>query len=143
MTTTAAPRTANGIKTFRSLTLHVDGAVTLNVWTPTGEDDLLRRLQQTVGGYVEVVRLTPAVHLWLNEDGAYRLPMNPYASALGQCYGLGSYDYYFGPAVVTGGTDLNGGSLELGVGELTGLITVLTGLGADLTELSALLAGVS
>jgi hypothetical protein len=75
--------------------------------------DELSTLQRCVGGYVEIVRLSDSVTLWVNEEGkVIDLMPNRIATRLFRAV-FKSYDIIVGDVVLTGGDDKEGNTLGL------------------------------
>jgi hypothetical protein len=75
--------------------------------------DELSTLQRCVGGYVEILRLSDSVTLWVNEEGkVIDLPPNRIATRLFRAV-FKSYDIIVGDVVLTGGDDKEGNTLGL------------------------------
>jgi hypothetical protein len=65
---------------MQALIIPVDGPTTL--MELTGKDDL-RAMQAAVGGYIELIRLSENLLMYVNEEGMLRnMPHNPRATAL-------------------------------------------------------------
>jgi hypothetical protein len=71
-------------------------------------------LQESVGGYVQVIDIRDDVVMWCNEEGKLEgLPHNPVGQTLWNgTYGAGT-DYIVGNVVFTGGSDEDGETLPL------------------------------
>lgn len=70
-------------------------------------------IKKAVGGYLEIVRLSPTMTMWTNEEGKLdRLPVNHRATAIWTYY-FGATDIIVGDVVITGGTDTDGNCLGL------------------------------
>lgn len=85
-------------------------------WSLDGQT-CLGALQAAVQGYVDVVRLTDTLDMWVNEEGAFTAALNPLASAIAAVFsartGTARQPYFYGPAVFTGGADPEGATLPL------------------------------
>ncbi|GAA5021667.1 DUF3846 domain-containing protein [Actinopolymorpha pittospori] len=81
---------------------------------------------------VDVVSLTSKIDMWLDDEGMYNHPVNPYATELARRYGL-THQPYFGPALLCGVTR-DGDTINLthdqAKAALTLIIDVLVSLGA-------------
>ena len=87
-----------------------DGTATRQEWP---HDQTLACLQQAVGGLFDVVRLSPDLDLWLNDEGLITgLPYNPVASLIAGSYGF-THQGYVGTVVFTGGAGTAGETLSL------------------------------
>jgi hypothetical protein len=90
-------------------------------------------IKKAVGGYIEIVRLSPTIIMWVNEEGKLdRLPYNHKATALWNYY-IGSTDVMVGSVVITGGTDDEGYCLSLSLTD-SNKIQTLTGSIGQATE---------
>lgn len=102
---------------IRALVIHTDGTVAAIELVPddpnSDEPTYVRDIQQAVGGYFEHVGIRPDMDMWVHEMGAYLLPPNPVASLLTSLL-MGGSMHIFGPVVVTGGDDGDGGTLGIG-----------------------------
>lgn len=82
-----------------------DGTVN-NITLPPG-DGCLHALYQQIGcGSVDLVRLTPQLDMWLDDEGMYSQDLNVLATFIARRLGW-TQQPYFGPAVITGGADEN------------------------------------
>ncbi|MGC0252636.1 DUF3846 domain-containing protein [Pseudactinotalea sp. Z1748] len=86
------------------------GEVTEVSWA---DGQQLQALQEGVEGLVDLVALTPAIGMWVNEEGLFTHGRNPLATAIAGSLRGAHYQDYYGPAVFTGGTDEQGGTLPL------------------------------
>ncbi len=79
--------------------------IDLDLDAPEGS---LQTLQTAVGGYIEGVRLSDSMELWLNEEGLYMCPdLNPFATLLyRQTFKMDNP--IMGNVVFTGGSDYDG-----------------------------------
>jgi len=86
------------------------------------QDTEYQTLSGGVGGFIEVVTLSPDLTLWVNEEGKMRgLPVNTVASRwYDNRFGAG-YDIMVGDAVFTGGTDEEGYTMSLTESQLTAI----------------------
>jgi hypothetical protein len=65
----------------------IDGSIHVQVFDETPD---LKQLQDMVGGYIEIVRLSDGRQLVVNEDGlSLELPVNHVASTLAGCLIVG------------------------------------------------------
>lgn len=100
------------IEPFLCVTIDPDGIRQAQAWEiPNADAALLKKLQETVEGYVEVVTFTSKLHLWVNEDGAFTRRPNPYLRRL--AFGFDWDGYFFGTGVLTGGADEYGNTQPL------------------------------
>ena len=99
--------------TLTSLVLHVDGTIT-DLLLDNGPDDL-RKMNQAVGGYIEMVSLNADLIFYCNEEGSLmNLPNNLMATELLRRFGLGyvtSNGYLQGDVLLVGndGTEYTSG----------------------------------
>lgn len=84
---------------MQGLRLDEDGRLDTMTWT--GEEDSLDALQAAVGGWVDVVQLTPTVTMWVDDEGAYRRGVNRTVTRLLRLHGE-LVSPIFGPVVFTG-----------------------------------------
>lgn len=81
------------------------------------EDSCLSALQTAVEGYVDVVRLTDSLDMWVNDEGVFTAPLNPLAGAISSIYsarsGTPRQPYFYGTVVFTGGADDEGATRPL------------------------------
>jgi len=74
-------------------------------------------IKEVVGGYLEIVRLSPTMTMWINEEGKLdKLPYNHRATAIWNFY-FGATDIIAGNVIITGGTDTNGNCLGLSLAD--------------------------
>lgn len=98
------------MQSFTAVVVAVDGVATVHRWDPA---DTLSRLQEAVGGHVDVIGLSPALDMWLNDEGLVNgMLINWAATAVAAAHGY-VYQPYAGPVVFTGGTDEEGNTLPL------------------------------
>lgn len=97
------------------LVFDVDGTVTAHQWNPDSESGLLRYLQETVGGLVDVVALDAAVDMWVNDEGLLTEQVNPVASLVAGSVKRADLQPFYGRAVFTGGADEQGITTGLSV----------------------------
>lgn len=85
-------------------------------WT-LEDQSCLSALQAAVEGYVDVVRLTDTLDMWVNDEGAFTAPLNPLASAISSVYSARSHvprqPFFYGTVVFTGGADDEGATQPL------------------------------
>jgi hypothetical protein len=75
--------------------------------------DEYKLLSGTVGGYIESVRLTPGLTMWVNENGiGEELPLN-YLGSLAYYVAFQSKTPIVGNIVFTGGCDDEGETLDI------------------------------
>lgn len=76
-------------------------------------DNEYKLLSGTVGGYIEAVRLTPGLTMWVNENGiAEELPLN-YLGSLAYYVAFQSKTPILGNVIFTGGCDDEGETLDI------------------------------
>jgi hypothetical protein len=74
-------------------------------------------IKKAVGGYLEIIRLSPSMTMWTNEEGKLDgLPVNHRATALWTYY-FGATDIIVGNVILTGGTDTDGNCLGLSLAD--------------------------
>jgi hypothetical protein len=74
-------------------------------------------IKKAVGGYLEIVRLSPTMIMWTNEEGKLDgLPYNHRATAIWNYY-FGATDIIVGDVILTGGTDTDGNCLGLSLAD--------------------------
>lgn len=82
------------------------------------EDDELAALQRAVDGYIEMVTLSGAVDMYVNEEGKTKdLPINRFATTLywyANPNAAAAGDFIVGDVVLTGGTTRGGNIGALG-----------------------------
>jgi hypothetical protein len=99
--------------TLTSLVFHVDGTIT-DLLLDNGPEDL-RKMNQAVGGYIEMVSLNADLIFYCNEEGSLmNLPNNLMATELLRRFGLGhvtSNGYLQGDVLLVGndGTEYTSG----------------------------------
>ncbi|MFE9007526.1 DUF3846 domain-containing protein [Streptomyces sp. NPDC007875] len=76
--------------------------------------------------FVDVVRLTDQMDMWLDDGGAYTQPVNKLATVLAMRFGRTSQPYY-GP-VMLAGRDAKGDTVPLSRDKLTALLTSIEDL---------------
>ena len=82
-----------------------DGALN-EIALPSG-DGCLHTLYREIGcGSVDLVRLTPQLDMWLDDEGMYTQDLNVLATFMARRLGW-TQQPYFGPVVITGGADAN------------------------------------
>jgi hypothetical protein len=75
--------------------------------------DEYKVLSGTVGGYIESVRVTPNLTMWVNENGiGEELPLN-YFGSLAYFVAFESKTPIVGNVIFTGGTDDDGETLDI------------------------------
>ncbi|MFI6900289.1 DUF3846 domain-containing protein [Nonomuraea sp. NPDC050394] len=72
---------------------------------------------------VDVVRLTSRLDMWLDDEGIYTQPVNPFATALAQQHGY-VHQPYFGNALLCS-VDDEGNSIDLTTDQVRALLTHL------------------
>lgn len=109
--------------TFRVMTIAVDGTVDTTEWDTTS--GTLDHLRTALGGWVDVVSLSPTLDMWVNDEGLINgMEVNQVATALARTYGL-AHQPYAGPAVLTGGADAEGNTCPLSESQVRLLLTLL------------------
>jgi hypothetical protein len=92
--------------------------------------NVLQALYELIGcSMVEVVRLTPEIDMWVDEEGALRdrPRINQLASYIATRFGY-PFQLYVGTAVFTGGVDRAGYTLSLGSSARQVLLELIDGL---------------
>ena len=101
---------------FLTVIVNPEAEATRTEWAIT-EETCLGALQSAVHGYVDVVRLTDHLDMWINEEGAFTEPLNPLAGAIAAIYsarsGTPRQPYFYGTVVFTGGADHEGATRPL------------------------------
>ncbi|MEU4703283.1 DUF3846 domain-containing protein [Nonomuraea dietziae] len=106
-----------------SLVITPDGDLR-EVTLPAGEESSLPVMRREMGcRYVDVVRLTTRVDMWIDDEGAYTEPINLVATVLTQRHGR-VYQPYFGTVLLCG-VDDHGNSIDLTVDQTRALLTHL------------------
>ncbi|WP_188113032.1 DUF3846 domain-containing protein [Mycobacterium simiae] len=83
-----------------ALVIHPDGTLA-DISLHPG-DDYLHTLYSEIGCQtVDLVALTSALDMWVDDEGIYQQPVNPIATALARRYGF-TWQAYHGPAVLCG-----------------------------------------
>ncbi|MFE1230285.1 DUF3846 domain-containing protein [Streptomyces sp. NPDC058745] len=77
--------------------------------------------------YVDVVRLTTQLDMWLDDEGLYNHPVNEAATMLAARFGW-THQAYHGPVLLTGGADEEGNTLPLDTDKARALLTALADL---------------
>jgi hypothetical protein len=80
--------------------------------------------------YVDVVRLTGVLDMWLDDEGMFGQPVNPVATALARMYGYVRQPY-FGTVVLCSATE-RGESVGLTAGQAVGLVTRLRAIAEEM-----------
>lgn len=73
---------------------------------------------------VDVVAVTDQVDMWIDDEGLYNHPVNPWATALARRYGW-TWQPYHGPVLLTGGADEDGNTVPLSLDKIRGLLAAL------------------
>ncbi|MFF4482963.1 DUF3846 domain-containing protein [Streptomyces sp. NPDC001520] len=73
----------------------------------------------------DVVALTTQWDMWIDDEGVFNHPVNPYATALARRFGL-VHQRYHGPVLLTGGADADGHTLPLLRDQMVGLFITLS-----------------
>jgi len=77
------------------------------------EFDSLKKLQASVGGWVQAIDLSETMSMWCNEEGKMlQLSHNPFGQAFWE-KSFGRTDYIVGDIVITGGVDDEGDTISL------------------------------
>lgn len=91
-------------------------------------DGSLQTLQKKVGGLIELVRLSPGIDMYINEEGKLSgLPINVIATQLYQHYRKVKNDYIVGDVILAGSR--NGGVVSLSDSRRKELTRVIRGFG--------------
>ncbi|MFI0742815.1 DUF3846 domain-containing protein [Streptomyces sp. NPDC021100] len=91
---------------------------------PGGSDARLTALRSVLRcDAVDVVALTSALNMWLDDEGFYSHPVNRIATALAARFGFVHQDYH-GPVLLTGGADAEGDALPLSEDKLLALLGI-------------------
>ncbi|MET9019245.1 DUF3846 domain-containing protein [Actinopolymorpha sp. NPDC004070] len=108
--------------TGNALVLAVDGTVTA-ITLP--DRDRLKAMYAALGcDLVDVVSLTDKIDMWLDDEGIYNHPANPYATQLARRYGH-THQPYFGPVLLCGVTS-DGDSINLSPAQTQAAIAQIT-----------------
>ena len=103
---------------MRAIYITTDNEIALASVDP---DNLLKDLQNAVGGWIEAVNLTDNITMWINEEGKLNnLPLNVTATLLYHTV-YGPYDLIVGNVILTGGPDDDGNTTEIDLNELSAL----------------------
>lgn len=107
-------------------------------WIPAGEpqvvfseliDGELKTLQTKVGGYVELVRLSTGIDMYINEEGKLQgLPINKVATQLYRHFRKVTDDLIVGNAILCGSR--NGGVVSLSESRQKQIDKLIRGFGA-------------
>jgi len=109
-----------------ALLISTDGDV--SVIDLPAEGSLLPTMYRAIGCHgVDVVRLAPALDMWIDDDGMYTQPVNQLATLLAKGFGFNWQDYH-GPALLTGGADAEGDTLPLSSDALESAQRILTNM---------------
>jgi hypothetical protein len=107
-----------------ALVLHEDGGITE---IPAPGIIGLAALRAAIGcAYVDVVRLTSVLDMWVDDEGMYNHPINIVATALARRYGY-TWQPYHGPALIAGLTS-DGDTIGLTPDQAHGVLTALADL---------------
>jgi len=79
---------------------------------------------------VDCIALTTAVDMWVDDEGLYHQPPNPFATALAHRYGH-TWQHLHGPVLLTGGPDDDGNTLPLDLPKLRAVLTALADVVSD------------
>jgi hypothetical protein len=110
----------------QALVIKTTGEVGVVSFTAETEYEVLKK---AVGGYLEIIRFSPSITMWTNEEGKLdRLPVNHRATALWTYY-YGATDIIVGDVVITGGTDTDGNCLGLSLADGNKVQTIATSKG--------------
>lgn len=113
MNTPTAPNPTGAATTAGTLALWItaDGAIT-SVTLPPSEGERGDALREMVGGWLDLVRLSDRLDMWVNDEGLFQFPEpNVTASRVAGVFGF-DWQPYHGPAVLTG-TDGEGNTVGL------------------------------
>ncbi|WP_171075239.1 DUF3846 domain-containing protein [Nonomuraea basaltis] len=103
--------------------LHPDGDL-LKVNLPDNGHDRLHTMYKVLGcSYVDVVRLTDNLDMWLDDMGLYDKTVNMPATMLARRFGK-VWQPYFGPVLLCS-VDDEGNSIDLTEDQAIGLLTAL------------------
>jgi hypothetical protein len=106
-----------------ALSIAPDGTVTEHEM-PRAPRKALEFTCQVVGcQFVDVVRLSSVLDMWLDDEGLYNQPVNPLATALARSYGY-VHQPYFGTVMLCSLTP-GGDSVGLTSDQVRGLLTRL------------------
>ena len=98
----------------QALVIKTTGELEVVSFTAKTEYEIIKT---AVGGYLEIVRLSPSMTMWINEEGKLdRLPVNHRATTIWTYY-FGATDIIVGNVVITGGTDIHGNCLGLSLAD--------------------------
>ncbi|MFB9558683.1 DUF3846 domain-containing protein [Streptomyces roseoviridis] len=112
---------------IQALLITTDGDLVPVNLPGTSRDRLTAMYSVLRCNYVDVVRLTTQLDMWIDDEGLYNHPVNPVATLLAQRYGW-TYQPYHGPVLLTGGADDNGETIPLNVDKTKALLTSLADL---------------
>lgn len=93
-----------------------------------GKDGLALMREHLACQRVDCVALTDKLDMWIDDEGLYNHPVNPWATALAKHHGF-VWQPYHGPVLLCG-VDADGNSIDLTEPQVVGLLTTL----ADVTE---------
>jgi len=106
--------------------LRVDGGVDCRPAPAVVRLDTLRDL---IGcAYVDVVRLTSRLDMWIDDEGVYTQPPNPVATALAQRYGR-TWQSYHGTVVLAAFNE-DGDTIGLTPAQVRGVLITLRDIAA-------------
>jgi hypothetical protein len=98
----------------QALVIKTTGEIEVVSFTTKTEYEVIKK---AVGGYLEIIRLSPTMTMWTNEEGKLDgLPVNHRATALWTYY-FGATDIIVGNVILTGGTDTDGNCLGLSLAD--------------------------
>ncbi|MGR3938429.1 DUF3846 domain-containing protein [Streptomyces sp. BRA346] len=75
----------------------------------------------------DVVALTHRWDMWIDDEGQFNHPVNPFATVLARRFGFVYQDYH-GPVLLTGGPDAEGNTMPLLRDQVTALLHTLADL---------------
>jgi uncharacterized protein DUF3846 len=109
--------------------IHPSGEV-VEVNLNPGADHLALMREHIGCRYVDVVRLTNTLDMWLDDEGLYTQPVNLPATQLARRHGYVWQDYH-GPVLLCG-VNRDGNSIDLTREQVVGLLTHLEDVAEEL-----------
>ena len=98
----------------QALVIKTAGDIEVVSFTAETEYEVIKK---AVGGYLEIIRLSPTMTMWINEEGKLdKLPYNHRATAIWNFY-FGATDIVVGDVILTGGIDTDGNCLGLSLAD--------------------------
>jgi hypothetical protein len=97
-----------------ALVIHPDGEI-VEVNLNPGADHLALMREHLDCRYVDVVALTDRLDMWIDDEGLYAQPVNPWATALAHRHGF-VWQNYRGPVLLCS-VDRDGDSIDLNLAQ--------------------------